>query len=350
MQTLVRAAVCGAVAWGAGQIAAAQTPETAAPVSRTTAAVPAVEAPASDVLGWLQRMNTAARQRAYAGTFVVSVPGGNLSSAKIWHACEGNVQMERVEALSGPPRSIFRRNHEIVTFLPDLRIVRRGTRQDTDFFHNLPNAPDSSIAEHYGVQFVGRSRVAGFEADVVQLIPRDGLRFGYRVWSERNSGMLMKRQTLDTEGRVVEQAAFSELQLDTPIKMRTLMQMMRSVEGYRIEESQLARTSAQAQGWTLTSPVAGFKPVGSYLQSIGGEAAQQSTMQWIFSDGLASVSLFVEPYDARRTSDETLFAFGSTNTLTRRISSKDGDWWLSAVGEVPPQTLQAFAQRLVRTH
>lgn len=71
-------------------------------------------------------------------------------------------------------------------------------------------------------------------------------------------------------------------------------------------------------------------------------------MQWTFSDGLASVSLFVEPYDAQRQPREVLLALGATYTLTRRLPGKDGDWWLTAVGEVPPQTLDAFAQSLVR--
>ena len=39
-----------------------------------------------------------------------------------------------------------------------------------------------------------------------------------------------------------------------------------------------------------------------------------------------------------------MFASGATHTLTRRVQ----DWWLTAVGEVPPQTLKAFAQSLER--
>jgi sigma-E factor negative regulatory protein RseB len=70
-------------------------------------------------------------------------------------------------------------------------------------------------------------------------------------------------------------------------------------------------------------------------------------MQWIFSDGLASVSLFVEPYDAQRHPRETMVAMGATHALTQRIAEK-GDWWLTVVGEVPPATLKAFAQSLER--
>lgn len=306
------------------------------------------ELPAMGVVDWLQRMHAAARQRSYVGTFVVSAPAGSLSSARIWHVCEGDLQVDRIEALSGPPRSTFRRNEQVVTFLPDQKLVKREKRENLEVFPNLSGAPDSSIAESYGARLVGRDRVAGFDADVVQIEPRDGLRFGYRAWSERRSGLLIKLQTVDRDHKVIEQSAFSELQLDAPLKVQALTQMMGSTAGYRVQKSELERTTAQHEGWALRKPVAGFRPVSSFRRPAVGEG-QGHTMQWTFSDGLASVSLFIEPYQAERKPEEVLLALGATYTLTRRLSDKDGDWWLTAVGEVPPQTLDAFANSLVRS-
>lgn len=305
------------------------------------------DAPNLGVVEWLERMHAAARQRSYVGTFVVSVPAGNLSSARIWHVCEGDLQMERIEALSGPPRSTFRRNDQVVTFLPDAKVVKREKRENLETFPNLSGAPDSSIAESYGVRMMGKDRVAGFDTDVVQIEPRDALRFGYRVWSERRSGLVVKLQTVDRNNKVIEQSAFSELQLDAPVKVHALTQMMGSTAGYRVEKSELERTTAQREGWALSKPVAGFRPVSSFRRPMGGDGLGH-TMQWTFSDGLATVSLFIEPYDAQRKPDEVLLALGATYTLTRRMKDKDGDWWLTAVGEVPPQTLDVFAQNLVR--
>ena len=72
-------------------------------------------------------------------------------------------------------------------------------------------------------------------------------------------------------------------------------------------------------------------------------------MQWVFSDGLATVSLFVEAFDRRRHLHDGVMAMGATQMLTRQIADKaNGGWWLTAVGEVPVQTLQAFAQSLER--
>lgn len=311
-------------------------------------AAPSADAAPSSVVAWLQRMHAASSQRSYVGTFVVSAAGGNLSSARIWHVREGDQQIERIETLSGAPRSTFRRNDQVLTFLPDTRVVKSERRENLELFPNLLGAPDSSLAELYGVRIVGKDRVAGFDADVVQLVPRDALRFGYRIWSERRSGLVVKLQTLDADDRVVEQSAFSELQLDAPVKMHALSQMMSSTAGYKVEKSELERTTPQAEGWTLRSPVAGFKPLSCYRRAIGGASQSERTLQWTFSDGLASVSLFLEPYDAQRQLKEVVLMLGATYTLTRRLTDRNGDWWLTAVGEVPPQTLDAFAQSLAR--
>ena len=327
----------------------------AAQTSPSTAAATQADSRQADrsVGEWLMRMHEASRKRAYIGTFVVSSSSGNMSSARIWHVCEGDQQMERVESLTGAPRSTFRRNDQVITFLPQARVVKAEKRESLGLFPHLRQSSDSAIAEFYGTRQIGSDRVAGFEANVVQLKPKDSLRFGYRIWSEKKSGLVVKLQTLDTDGRVLEQAAFSELQIDAPVKMDKLAQMMANTEGYKVETTELVKTTAAAEGWTLKNPVAGFKPMSCYKRPIAAgdsaNAAPDNTMQWVFSDGLASVSLFVEAYDPKRHAQETQLAMGATQMLTRRLSDKTGDWWLTVVGEVPPQTLKAFAQGLERT-
>lgn len=287
---------------------------------------------------WLQRMHDASRQRSYIGTFVVSSSTGAMSSARIWHACDGQRQLERIDSLTGAPRQTFRRDDEVLTFVRETRTVRSERRETLGLFPELLNPGESSIPEFYAARSMGSDRVAGYDADVVQVTPRDGLRFGYRIWSEKKSGLVVKLQTLDEAGGVLEQAAFSELQLDAPVRMDKLAQMMAVPDGWRVEKSDAVKTTAAAEGWGLRQPVAGFKPMSCYKRPAEG------VLQWIFSDGLASVSLFVEQYDRQRHQQEGVFASGATHTLTRRVQ----DWWLTAVGEVPAQTLKAFSLSLER--
>lgn len=317
-----------------------------AAVCGPSAAQPAGGDPALNA--WLARVHQAARQSVYTGTFVVS-SGSNMASARIWHACDGAQQLERVETLSGIPRAIFRRNDQVVTFFPQTRVAITEVRESLGVFPNLLNSSDASIGEFYHLKALGIERIAGFEADVMQLVPVDHWRYGYRVWSERKSGLIIQMQTLDLGNKVLEQAAFSDLQLDAAVNIGKLSHSG-STEGYRVLRPDLQKTTPDAQGWALQHPVDGFKSIGCYQRpvalppaSTGGNS--QNTMQWVFSDGIATVSLFVEAFDPRRHVREGVTDMGgATRTLTRRIDN----WWATAVGEVPPETLNAFAQSLER--
>lgn len=307
-------------------------------------AASAARTPERNMSEWLGRMQEASRQRCYLGTFVVSSNDGGMSSARVWRACDPDQQFERVETLTGAPRSTFRRNDEVFTFMPESRLVRVEKRESLGLFPDLLQSSDTSLPDFYAARRVGSDRVAGYDADVVHLAPKDSLRFGYRIWSEKKSGLVIKLQTLDIDGGVLEQSSFSELQLDAPVRADKLAQLMVPPEGWRVERPEVVKTSAASEGWMLKAAVAGFKPVSCYRRSSGTASSSQGTMQCIFSDGLASVSLFVEAYDRQRHSQEGLFASGATLTLTRRIQ----DWWLTAVGEVPAITLRTFAQNLER--
>ena len=302
----------------------------------------------SAINAWLMRTHEASRHRAYTGTFVVSA-GAQTATAKIWHVCDGTQQMERVEPLSGPPRSTFRRNSEVITFFPEAKVALTEKRDSLGLFPHVLKSSNTPIVDSYQLKTTGSERVVGVDAEVVELVPKDGLRYGYRVWTETKTGLVVQLQTLDTDGRVLEQSAFSELRLDAPVSMAKLSQMMSATEGYRIEHQALQRTTSDAQGWAMRKVVAGFKSAGCYLRPVaaGGNTLPNAghTMQWTFSDGLATVSLFIEPFDSKKHGREGALDFGgATRTFTRQIDQ----WWVTAVGEVPAATLSMFSQALMR--
>lgn len=312
------------------------------------AEVPATGGPVAgerSISDWLVRMHEASRRRAYVGTLVVS-SGGTMSSARVWHVCDGQQQLERVEALSGVPRSTFRRNDEVLTFSPQSRVAVAERRESLGQFPHLLKLTDGAIEQYYRAARQGHERVAGFEADVLQLSPRDKLRFGYRIWSEQRTGLVLKLQTLDAQEQILEQTAFSELQLDAPVSMDALQRMMANTEGYRVESRALVKTTPQAEGWRLAREVPGFRPVSCFRRPADSGTP---ALQWVFSDGLASVSIFIESYDAQRHGPEGVQGMGATHALTRRLGGRAGGWWLTLVGEVPVGTLQAFAQAVERT-
>ena len=296
---------------------------------------------------WLARTHEASRQRAYAGTFVVT-SGGAMASARIWHVCDGTQQMERVEALTGTPRSTFRHDDQVITFLTESKVAVAQKRDALASFPGLLKSSAIDIGNFYFLKERGSDRVAGFDAQVVYLMPRDSWRYGYRVWSEKKTGLVIQLQTLDYDGRVLEQSAFSELQLDAHVDMGKLTELMHDTSGYRVVHPEVQKVDPSAEGWSMRHLLDGFKPMACYRRPGGlGKAPGRvhSAIQWVFSDGLATVSLFAEPYNANRHVREGgLEGVGATHTLTRRVK----DWWITAVGEVPPSTLVFFADALER--
>lgn len=322
----------GLLALGLWQSSWAQTVSPATPSSRS-------------VTEWLTRMHEASRQRAYTGTLVVS-SGATMSASRVWHICDGTQQMERVETLTGAPRSTIRLNNDVITFVPEHKVAWTDKRESLGVFPELLRTPSNSIPDFYSVSEAGVERVAGHLADVVQLVPRDALRFGYRIWAEKKTGLVVKLQTLGEQGAVLEQVAFSELQLDAPVRMDKLKRLMGDTRGYQVLRQELRKTTPEAEGWRLKEPVPGFQPMSCHTREDHGASAPGSApMQWVFSDGLASVSLFVEPFDPQRHGSEQSMVTGATHSLTRRV----GSHWLTVLGEVPTATLKRFAVALERT-
>lgn len=329
-----------------GGVASAQAQP--AQVPQASALPPmSVVTPARDVAQWIERMHQAPRKRSYVGTFVVLSSSGAMFSSRIWNACDGKQQLERVDGLSGTPRKVFRRNDEVRTFLPEERTVRTERGDARGLFPQLPSVQGTSLARHYEAQVLGQERVAGLDADVVWFKPLDPLRFGYRIWSERESGLVVKMQTLAADGRVLEQAAFSELDLNAAVSMDKLARMMDDVSGYKVIAPAAAKTTALEEGWRLKQPVAGFVPQSCHRRlAAAGAAEAPPVLQCLYSDGLATVSLFIEPFDVKRHGAQgQLASVGATQMMGQRMAS---DAWVTAVGEVPMQTLRLFVGALER--
>ncbi|OSZ67543.1 MucB/RseB C-terminal domain-containing protein [Hydrogenophaga sp. IBVHS2] len=304
----------------------------------------AAQAPVRSINEWLTRMHEASRMRAYTGTLVVTA-GASMSASKIWHVCDGTRQMERVDTLTGEPRTTLRRDNEVITFIPESRTAVVEKRESLGLFPDMLRTPENLIPGFYSVRELGHQRVAGHLADMVEILPKDDLRFGYRIWSEQGTGLVVKLQTLGPQGAVLEQVAFTELQLDAPVSMEKLAASMKDTRGYEVVRPALKKTTPEAQGWRLKEPVPGFSSMSCHVRESETPAKGGSApMQWVFSDGLASVSLFVEPYDPRQHVQEKAATMGATQSVSRRV----GEYWVTALGEVPRATLQRFTRSLER--
>ncbi|HWH80701.1 MAG TPA: MucB/RseB C-terminal domain-containing protein [Burkholderiaceae bacterium] len=319
----------------------------AAPVAR--AQTPPADAPAREVRSWLLRIHEAASHRNFQGTFVVS-GGGSVSSARIAHFCEGPNQFERSEALDGQARRVYRHNEVVTTLWPGTKVALVEQRDSLAQFPALLQAGDDHIAEFYDVRAQGVERVAGREANVLVVKPRDALRYGYRLWADQASGLLLRADVLGERGAVLESSAFSDVSIGVKPQPETVLQPMKRLDGYRVVRPALTPTQLEAEGWSMRRSVPGFRQVSCVKRPMDAagrvEAAvrEPQVLQAIFSDGLTYVSVFIEPFDPQRHTRPMLASVGPTQTLMQQ----QGDWWVTVVGDVPPATLRVFASGLER--
>ena len=304
-------------------------------------------AAASEVRAWLMRIHEAASHRNFQGTFVVS-GGGAVSSARIAHFCEGPNQYERSESLDGQTRHVYRRNDLVHTVWPTARVALVEQRTLLASFPALLQAGDDRIVDFYNVRPDGVERVAGHEANVLLVKPKDAFRYGYRLWADQASGLLLRADVLGERGEVMETSAFSEVTIGVKPQPETVLLPMNRLDGYRVLRPVLTATRLEAEGWTLRQPAPGFRQVSCVKRPLDGpgpadkDGVEPQVLQTIYSDGLTYVSVFIEPFNARRHLRQMLATVGATQTLMLQ----QGEWWVTVVGDVPPATLSMFAKGL----
>ena len=308
-----------------------------------SAALPALAAGESDARQWLARMKAAASGGNYQGTLVFSA-GGAMSSSRVWHFRIGENTYERLEAQDGRQQRIYRHNDEVRTVWPQSSTAVVERRETLATWSTTPQSVDPRAADNYDVRHEGEARVAGREAAVLMLTPRDALRFMQRLWADQATGLMLRADVLAPDGSLLESSAFSTIELDVKPQPELVLQAMRKDEGLRIVRPQQKRTTLDAEGWALVRPVPGFMLAGCVLRGVEATAAEPTMLQAVFADGLTHVSLFVERFNAARHREEMQAKLGATNTVMRRL----GEHWLTVVGDVPVAALKQFGEALER--
>ena len=334
------ALVCAA-ALSAGQARAQSQKAPAAPQSAASGESVA------DLRGWLARIHDAAARSSYVGTFVNST-GTSVASSRVGHYCEGKNTLERVDALDGEPRSMLRVNDEVRTLWPRYRLAVIEPVDPRASFPALVSGSETRIPEFYELHVQPPERIAGHDADRLLLKARDASRFDHLIWADHATGLLL-RVDVQLAGRTLESSGFSDVNIGVKPDASAVYAELHRADGYHVVRPEVKRTKLESEGWTIQAGVlpAGFQSLGCVRRALnvpGETAVQTMVLQAIWSDGITHVSLFIEPFQPQRHVSEGLTVIGATHTLTRRVN----DMWLTAVGDVPPATLDQFVRALGR--
>jgi len=290
-----------------------------------------VHAQSAEALGWLRKMHNATHKLSYTGTFVYQ-NGARSETSRITRFADASGDVEKLEVMDGMPREIVRTKDTVSCYLPGSRVVKVDRRTERDFPALLPERI-TGLARHYDISLGETHRIAGYDCQAVVLTPRDNLRYGYRLYADVNTGMLLKAVTVDANGEPVEQITFTQLTMGGVT--REMVKPRRNAASWRVEDA--AAAPAQLAGWGLSKELPGFEKIIELKRRLG---ETRSAGQVVYSDGMAAVSVFIEPLETRAEPARTgLSSMGAIHIYTREVANH----MVTVVGEAPAVSVQRIA-------
>jgi sigma-E factor negative regulatory protein RseB len=288
-------------------------------------------------LQWIQAMQNAAARVNYSGTIVYEADG-EMRTSRITHLFDGAHSHERVQTLDGKPREFIRlrteSSDEVHCLIPESRRVVIEHRSADGTFPALSGTSAEEILQRYELRSGPGERVAGIECAALLLEPRDAMRYGYRLCVDPQTGLLLKSQTLNDRKEVLEQVAFTDVRIgEKPDRSR--LKPAWPTGGWKVERSEYSPVQLDRAGWVVPTPE-GFRRVKEVQRKMGTANA----MQVVFSDGLATISVFIEPGAVGKTPAGELQMMGPTAALSRQV----GDALVTVMGEVPPAAVRTVAR------
>lgn len=290
-----------------------------------------------DLWNNLQKTATAARELNYQGVFVYQ-SGTTIRSVQITHMYEGGREFTRNVVLDGRPREVFSEGDDIVIFNAKHDKIVIEKRRGQNLFPAMLPTHLNIIKQSYKLKLGNTERVAGRLAQVMDLIPNDNLRYQYRIWSDSEYGLLLKMSMLDGQGRTLEQIGFTQVSLLLSKDLDWFQPKIDPTKPYVMDDT--TDVSHAENQFIVPVLPPGYRKVDQIKLQVPGKSAQ--VQQLIFSDGLASVSLFVEPLVKGMQPRVGKKSMGSTNVCAHVLNG----YQVVVVGEVPSLTVEQIAQQV----
>ncbi len=293
---------------------------------------------------WLVKMNQALAQRNYDGTFF-HLSQGQVETLRIVHRVHAGRVTERLVSMDGSGREFVRTNEELTCYLPDQKTVLVEPRQDKNpFLGSLPQF-NADVDAFYKIESLPPGRIMGRPTRVISVNPKDQFRFGYRLWLDEQTAMPLKTQLCDPRGQVVEQIVFANLEMPDSIPESAVLPAVRT-EGLKwVRQGAPADSPAASLAAFRASRLPpGFRLTVSGAQTLGDSNSPAAHL--VYSDGLATVSVFVEPGPAEPDTKaanpapmQGLARVGAGYAFSTIVQGHQ----VTAVGEVPAQTVEFIA-------
>lgn len=301
----------------------------------------AVRASEDDPRAWLEHMSQTLSSRNYVGLFTHTT-SRQSETMRIVHRVAKDGSTERLVSLDGSGREIVRTPKEVHVYLPDRRVVLVEPRTDAGLLLNGLPAPGPELDALYQLEIRDGHKLLGRPVRVIDIRPRDAFRYGYRLWLDEESAMPLRTVVVDGFGRPVELVNFTQLDMPRKIDAKDVEPTI-DASGFQWVRTSRKMADAQvaASGWRPLRLPPGFRLVASRVQTLPGVALPVQHL--IFSDGFASISVFIEPGHPTGPTPSESSSVGSANAFSTIVNGHV----VTAVGEVPLETVRDVATSIV---
>jgi sigma-E factor negative regulatory protein RseB len=280
-----------------------------------------------DAADWLERIGPALAQQDYQGT-LVTVSGNSMETLGVYHSWNEGRERMRLVALTGPRREVIRDDKMVMCIGTGLLGSVGYDGDASGRWNPAGRFAGAGKLPNYSAKLGNVGRVAARDCQVVDLQPKDPWRYGYRLWLDHETGLPLRISLLGEAGRPLEQMAFTDLDTGTP-RLEDLRPS--TTEGLRRVQSLKVNRVAEDPGWRVASPPPGF--------TLRGGRRLGDSVQLLYSDGLASVSVYIEPVTGGHRGENSLRR-GAVNVHTLFGNGRR----IVAIGKVPAQTVTYFAR------
>jgi sigma-E factor negative regulatory protein RseB len=298
---------------------------------------PLAEAGERTASEWLAEMTRALATRNYDGLFTHSV-GNRSETMRIVHRYEDGRSVERLVSLDGSGREIVRTPEEVHFYMPDRRVVLVEPRSDDGSLLRTLPTPGPQLDAVYTLGVRKGTRLLGREVRIVDILPRDAYRYGYRLWLDEQSAIPLRSEVVNGAGTAVEAIHFTRLELRKRIAAQELEPAV-DASGFhwmRAQRRPDARLAATGD-WRPRKLPPGFRLVATRVQPLPNSPMKMTHL--VFSDGVATVSVFIEPGNASGPTPPESTSVGSANAFSTQVRG----FVVTAIGEVPPATVRDLA-------
>jgi sigma-E factor negative regulatory protein RseB len=295
-------------------------------------------AQAQEARDWLERMSRAVEELNYRGTFV-HVLDGKAEMLHIVHRHADGESGERILS-DGAGREIVRQGARVQGIFPDRRIVLFETRSDVSPLVSALPSNTAELTPHYEISLGGSARVADRAVQVLEIKPRDEFRYGYVLWLDQETAMPLQSQLIGEGGEVVEQILFTDIEIPADIATEALEPTIDTTGFTTLRASESTPLAAEIP-WRAASVPGGFRLSVATQSAIAGSDTPVEHL--VYSDGLATVSVFIEDPETKAEVREGFSTVGSTNAYSLTLRGRK----VTAMGEVPRQTVRTIASSLV---